>query len=558
MTQQVVVGLDVGTTGVKAIAFGIGSRREPLAVRSLAIREYPLAEPAPGWQVQDVGEIVRASADALADCVARLGDAVVVAVSVSTAMHGLVALDDEMRPLTPLVTWADARAAGEAAELRSSSIAAVLHRETGVPVHPMTPLAKLRWFARHDPSTAAAARWWVGLKECVLHWLTGDLVTELSSASGTGLLDMSTRSWSERASALGGVRLDQLAPIVATTAVLRLAPATAAAVGLDPRTPVVAGAGDGPLGNLGTGAIIPGVASLSLGTSGAVRSVVREPRVDEDGRLFCYALTDDAWVVGGAVSNGGIVVRWAADALAPDLGRRPGTGERAGGTAGEPSAPLRGTDDDILALAASAPPGCAGLVMVPYLLAERAPLWDPDIPGAYLGLRRIHGRAHLVRAAVEGVCMQLAMLVELLACTEPVRAVRATGGALRSPLWRDVLAASVDRPLYVIGDAGGSALGAAALALLALGHAPSLGAALALIDPDDASGGTALPVPVDPVLRDAARATRAAFPALVDAYADVAALYGSTPARGRDAPAHGSDSGSDSNSNSDSDSGRST
>ncbi|MHB1783557.1 MAG: gluconokinase [Acidimicrobiales bacterium] len=545
MTQQVVVGLDVGTTGVKAIAFGIGSRRQSPAVRSLAIREYPLAEPAPGWQVQDVGEIVRSSADALADCVAHLGDAAVVAVSVSTAMHGLVALDAAMRPLTPLVTWADARASGEAAELRSSSVAAVLHRETGVPVHPMTPLAKLRWFARHDPSTVAAARWWVGLKECILHWLTGDLATELSSASGTGLLDMSTRSWSERASELGGIRLDQLAPIVATTAVLRLAPATAAAVGLDPRTPVVAGAGDGPLGNLGTGAISPGVASLSLGTSGAVRSVVREPRVDEAGRLFCYALTDDAWVVGGAVSNGGIVVRWAADALAPDLGGRPGTEERAGETARESSVPLGGTDDDVLALAASAPPGCAGLVMVPYLLAERAPLWDPDIPGAYLGLRRIHGRAHLVRAAVEGVCMQLATIVELLDRTEPVRSVRATGGALRSPLWRDVLAASLDRPLYVVGDAGGSALGAAALALLALGHAPSLGAARALIDSDGASGDPPRPVPVDPVLRDAARAARAAFPALVHAYADVAALYASTPDRGADAPAPHTDTDTD-------------
>jgi len=512
----VVIGLDVGTTGVKAVAFGIGS-----AWQRLALREYELDEPEPGWQVQDVAEILGASAEALAHCVELIGRAPVLAVSVSTAMHGLVALDASCRPITPLVTWADSRAAHEAGELRRSGDATVLHRATGAPVHPMTPLAKLTWFARNDPATCARARWWVGLKECVLHWLTGELVTELSSASGTGLLDMTTRTWSSLATHVAEVSQDKLAPIVATTTVLRLSAATAAAVGLGTGTPVVAGAGDGPLGNLGTGAIAPGVASLSLGTSGAVRSVVRTPRVDAAGRLFCYALTADCWVLGGAVSNGGIVVRWAADALGSD-------------------APC--SDGEMLALAASAPPGCQGLVMLPYLLAERAPLWEPDIPGAYLGLRRHHGRPHLVRAAVEGVCLQLASIVELLAETEPVDSVRATGGALRAPLWRDVLAASIGRPLHVVEDAGGSALGAAALALLALDRAPDLASARALLVGNELDTHLPGAVAVDPVLRAAAVATRSRLPALVAAYADVASLFAGSPAvRQSGSPASGND-----------------
>ena len=250
-------------------------------------------------------------------------------------------------------------------------------------------------------------------------------------------------------------------------------------------TPVVSGAGDGPLGNLGTGAITPGVAGLSLGTSGAIRMAVPKPQVDDEGALFCYALTESVWVVGGAVSNGGVVIRWAGDSLAPDL-----------------SAPARGlADEALLSLAATVPAGSDGLVMLPYLLAERAPLWDPDLPGAYLGLRREHTRAHLIRAAVEGVCRQLAVITDSLDRIARVTSVRVTGGAFRSPLWRDVMAASLNRPLHLVAAAEGSALGAAALGLLALGRATQLTdavdqltwtdrAAEVRIDPDEAMAAT--------------------------------------------------------------------
>ena len=525
---EVVIGLDVGTTGVKAIAFGLGS-----SWRRLAMREYELFEPEPGWQVQDLGEILRASTEALAECVAYVNESKVLAVSLSAAMHGLLALDARRCALTPLVTWADARATDEARWLVSSGQAAELHRRNGTPVHPMTPLAKLLWFARNDQSTCAAARWWVGLKECLLSWLTGELATELSSASGTGLLEMSTRSWSASAAELAGIRVEQLAPILSTTAVLGLCSSTAARIGLKEGTPVVAGAGDGPLANLGTGALGPGVAALSLGTSGAVRVVVDEPRVDGSGRLFCYALTEHAWVLGSALSNGGIVLRWAGEALAPDLVGSPagpseqhGPSEQPGlaGAAGVTGAISgSGADERMIALASQAPPGCDGLMMVPYLLSERAPLWDPDLPGAYLGLRRTHTRAHLVRAAIEGVCLQLSLLVDQLEKVEPVGSIRATGGALRSPLWSAILAAALEKPLYRVGDAEGTALGAATLALAALGRAPGLGEALALFE----APGAAQPelVQVDSELLSAARATRATIPELAHQLERVAELF---------------------------------
>jgi gluconokinase len=473
------------------------------------VRELASDAATPGRHEQDPAAVVAAAAEALAACVAATEGAEVLAVSLAAAMHGLVALDVDLRPVTPLVTWADGRATGTARSLHDEGIAAGLHAATGVPVHPMSPLAKLRWFERHDPATWARARWWVGVKELLLVWLTGSLATERSSASGTGLLDVVTGRWSPTALAAAGVDADRLPEVLPTTATLALAGPAATGVGLPAGTPVVAGAADGPLANLGSGALAPGTAGLSLGTSGAVRMAVDSPRVDDRGRSFCYSLTDELWVIGGAVSNGAGVLRWAGSALAPDLAG--GDGDEAG-------------DAALLALAAGAPPGSDGLVMLPHLLPERAPLWDPDLPGAYLGLRAHHTRAHLVRAAMEGVGLQLRLVLDALDEVVPVATVRGTGGAFRAPLWRQVVGAALGRPLTVVGAEDGTALGAAALALVALGAASDL---VVAVDALSRPGSRDVEVvTVEPGLVAASEATRAAVPALLAGLEGMAALAG--------------------------------
>jgi gluconokinase len=366
----------------------------------------------------------------------------------------------------------------------------------------MTPLTKLMWFAQHEPAIWTSARWWVGLKDYLLAWLTGTLATELSSASGTGLLDLSTRQWSAFALETCDLSADRLPPILPTTASLPVAPAAAAELGLPAGTPVVVGAADGPLANLGTGAMQPGTAGLSLGTSGALRMTTKGPQPEELGLLFCYALTDEVWVMGRAISNGASVVRWAGRSLAPDILARAAESE---------------ADEAVLDLAASVDAGSDGLVMLPFLVAERAPLWGPDLHGAYLGLRREHTRAHLVRAAVEGVCIQMRVILDRLDSVAPVTSVRATGGAFRSSLWREVMAAALDRPLQVVEGAEGTALGAAALGLFALGRAQSLSDAVAeLAGPDDLQPAPVV-VPTDLVATYAR--LRSVVPELVDAIA---------------------------------------
>jgi gluconokinase len=454
---DVVLGVDVGTAGVKAVAFDADG-----AERGNAERDYPLLEPEPGQAVQDSETLVAATGDAIHSAVAaaRAAGGRVAGLSLSAAMHALVPLDARDQPLAPLVTWADTRAAEQAERLRARN--PELHDRTGTPLHPMSPLCKLVWFRERDPETFAAARRWVGIKELVLARLTGSLAVDQSSASGTGLLALETLDWDPEALELAGLTPERLAPLVATKESFEVRAAASEALGLAAGTPVVAGAGDGPLANLGVGAVRPGVAACSIGTSGALRVVVERPAVDPDRRVFCYALTPSRWVVGGAINNGGVVLRWVGDALAPDLGEHP---EKA-----------------LMDLAAAAPAGSEGLVMLPYLLAERAPHWSSLPRGAYVGLTIAHGRGHLVRAAIEGVSQQLALvLASIRDAGNEVHEVRATGGFARSELWRQVLADTLGMPVHFPAQREGSAFGAALLGMEALGIVESMDLAADLV-----------------------------------------------------------------------------
>lgn len=442
--SDIILGLDVGTTAAKVSLFSLDGD-----VRLTVAREYPLLNPNPGWHVQHPDTIALGVLAAMREAVASVDPTRIIGISISTAMHGLVGLDEQRRPVTELLTWADSRAWAQAEALNEHSTGPRLHYTSGTPTHPMSPLVKLRWMRDNHPELLTRTAHWVGLKDWILVVLTGQVATELSTASGSGMLDMEARSWNPEAIELTGVRPDQLPPILDTTATLPLSPEAADQVGLPAGLPVVVGAGDGPLGNLGTGAMEPGKAGLSIGTSGAVRMVVRAPAVVSG--LFCYALTSDVWVAGGAVSNGGMVQRWLTETYAP------------------------GADDaEACRRAEAIPPGSDGLLMIPYLVAERASLWDSEIRGAFLHVRQAHTPDHFLRAGVEGVAYQLWTILRRLRMINRVEEIRATGGVFRSQLWRDVVAGVLNRPLVVTGAAEGSGLGAAILGAQALGVVDSL------------------------------------------------------------------------------------
>ncbi|WBB70804.1 gluconokinase [Micromonospora sp. WMMD812] len=469
---EVVIGVDIGTTSTKAVAYD--TRGTQLAAHSAG---YPLDEPQPGYAEQDPQQIFDAVLTALRATVADL-DRPVAGLSLSGAMHSLIGLDADGNPLTTSITWADSRSSRQAERLRAVPSGLALHRRTGTPVHPMSPLPKLLWFAEQEPRLFERVAHWVGIKDWVLLRLCGTLVTDHSLASATGLFDIHRLDWDTEALAIASITAEQLPRLVSTTTVLPgLTARAAAATGLPQRTPVVVGAGDGPLANLGLGAVHPGVVACSIGTSGAMRVMVERPGVDPLGGVFCYALTEDRWVVGGAINNGGVVLRWAGDALAPDLGAH--------------------SEKELTALAARAPVGSGGLIMLPYLLSERAPNWSALPRGAYVGLTHGHRREHLIRAALEGVCQQLALvLASVRAAGNEVHEVRASGGFARSGLWRQMLADTLGMPVSFPTGPEGSSFGAALLGMQALGLISSIDVAADLVHieetirPDAAAAAT--------------------------------------------------------------------
>ena len=463
--RQVVLGVDAGTTSTKVVGYDTDGRE--LVSRA---RDNTLLEPASGEAVQNPLQVIESMVAATRDAIsAQVG---VVALALSSAMHSLVGLGVDQQPVTHLLTWADNRAAPQAARLRAEH--PTLHARTGTPPHQMAPLPKLMWFRECAPETFAAVRRWVGIKELLVHRLTGEWLIDVSCASGTGLMSLAREDWDDEALAVAGVHRDQLSRIVPSSEILKL---ETDELGLPRGTPIVIGAGDGPLANLGIGAVKPGVAACSIGTSGALRLMVKEPSVDRAGRLFCYALVPGRWAIGGAINNGGVVLRWAMGALAPEL------------------AP--GSEQQLLETAAGVAPGSDGLIMLPYLFSERAPYWDAAASGAYVGLRHFHGRGHLVRAAIEGVCQQLALVLESMrAAGNEVREVRATGGFARSALWRQLLTDVLGLPVAFAHGHEGSAFGAALLGMEALGMVDSIDRALDLVkveqtlEPDPAAAAT--------------------------------------------------------------------
>lgn len=450
--MRVVIGIDAGTTGAKAVAAGADA-----SVHATSDVSYQLHIPEPRRAELDPDDLQRAAVQALSEIAEQLDGTghEVIGICLSAAMHGLLPFDTDSRPLGPVVTWADTRADDEARRLRADRGALELHARTGTPVHPMSPLTKLMWTAAHDPELHRTAPRWGGVKELMIAALVDtELAIDLSCASASGMYDIHERRWDAEALDLAGIDVDRLARVVPTTGTVgTLRPVVAQTIGLPEHTPVIAGASDGTLANLGVGAVVEGCAALSVGTSGALRAVQRTPGIDDAGRLFCYALTDDRWVVGGAVSNGASVLDWLAAAL------------------GAPADEAWTLLDE----AGPVPPGSAGLLALPYLLGERAPWWRSGLSGAYVGLRRDHDRGHLVRAAVEGVAQQLALI--LAAVTDAgveVTEIRATGGALTSELWSVVLASALGMPLRQAPSSEGTAVGAALLGHHALGELDDL------------------------------------------------------------------------------------
>jgi xylulokinase len=425
------VGLDIGTTGVKALA--LSPTGEVLA---RAEEGYPFEVPRPGWAEQDPELWWRGAEAALA----ALGLEEIAGVGLSGQMHGLVLLDDRERVLRPAILWNDQRTGAECAEIEQRLGLERLIALTGNRALPGFTAPKLLWVRRHEPEVYERVARILLPKDYVRLRLTGERAIDAADASGTLLLDVPHRRWSDEVLAALEIPGEWLPPVLESP---QLSGRTR-----EGGVPVAAGAGDQAGGALGVGVDRPGPLSVVLGTSGVVFAALPEYAADPEGRVhaLCHAVPG-AWHAMGVMLSAAGSLQWLRDTVAP----------------GEPFAVLM---DE----AERWPPRAEGLAFAPYLAGERTPHVDPTARGAFVGLSLRHDRGALVRAVLEGVAYGLRDSLMLLRAlgVEP-RSARVSGGGARSDLWLRIVASVFDLPLERTAAEEGAAYGAALLGGVAAG-----------------------------------------------------------------------------------------
>lgn len=450
------LGVDIGTTSTKAVLFG-----DKGTVISMHHSEYPLYSPAPSIAEQDPEEIYRAVKEAIKGAVKKseIDTNHLKLISFSSAMHSLIAMDHTGTPLTNCITWADSRATEWAEKINTEMNGLEIYKRTGTPIHPMAPLAKISWLQSDHPEIFNKTSKFIGIKEYIFYKFFDQYVVDHSIASATGLFNLKQLYWDKEALEVAGITEHHLSKPVPTTYILKgLKEELVTELGITSTTPFIIGASDGVLSNLGVNAIEPGVVAVTIGTSGAIRTVVDKPVTDPKGRIFCYALTDKLWVVGGPVNNGGMTFRWVRDELA---------------SAEVETAKRLGIDpyEVLTKIATKVAPGSDGLLFHPYLAGERAPLWNANARGSFFGLGLHHKKEHMVRAVLEGVILNLYTV--MLALQEMIGAptkIQATGGFARSELWRQMMADIFNQEVVVPESFESSCLGAIILGMYALGE----------------------------------------------------------------------------------------
>jgi xylulokinase len=445
------IGIDIGTSGTKTLLVDETGRK----IASATV-EYPLYTPRPLWAEQEPTDWWNATVDSIRQVLGQSGIAgdQVRAVGLSGQMHGSVFLDAAHQVIRPAILWCDQRTAAQCAWITEQVGAETLVAETCNPVLTGFQAPKIIWLRDNEPAAYERLRKVLLPKDYVRFMLTGEFATEVSDASGTSLLNVRERRWSQKVLDAVGLPSDMLPAVYESQEISgRITAQAAQLTGLAEGTPVVGGGGDQAAGAVGNGIVEKGIVSSTTGTSGVVFAHLDEPDMDPQLRThtFCHAVPGKWHVMGVMLSAGGSL-RWLRDALCAD--------EKA-------VAALCGTDpyELITAEAAQVPVGAEGLVFLPYLTGERTPYPNPNAKGVFFGLHLRHDKRHLARAVMEGVAFGLRDSFEIIeAMGVSIRQVRASGGGARSELWRQIQADVTGRPHCTINVDEGPALGVALLA----------------------------------------------------------------------------------------------
>jgi gluconokinase len=425
-----VITIELGTNAVRILAFDLNGN-----IISSMKGSYPTFHTEPDYSEQDPEQLFITMLYVLKNLLTERihpKKYKVLSICFSASMHSVVAIDDHGVPMGNAITWADNRGKNEAHELKGSELGKKLYNITGTPIHPMSPLVKIAWMKRNDGDRFNKTDKFLSIKSYIIHQLTGEYFIDYSLASATGLLNIRTIKWEADALGFAGIttdRLPELAPVFHSPGKLRKE--YQKLLGLSVSTKIILGSSDGCMATLGAGVWSEGKATITIEDSGAVRVVGKEVIQDEKQRFFNYLLTENCYVSGGPTNNGGVVFDWFAKQF------------------GDFKVPfdIDYTMENLIHEASKVSVGSEGLLFLPYLLGERAPIWNANARGSYFGLNIKHERQHFIRATIEGILYEIYSIGKTLEERRSIKSLSVNGSFASIPFCTQMIADIFDKPV---------------------------------------------------------------------------------------------------------------
>lgn len=434
------LGIDIGTGGSRAVIIDENGN----TIASETVEHIPFATPEIGWAEQNPEDWWRASSEAIRKILQNVKTQEINAIGLSGQMHGAVLLDKNDKVLRPAIIWCDQRTQKQCNELTEKVGKEKLIKLVSNPALTNFTLPKMLWVRENEPKIWELVKSVMLPKDYIRFCLTGEKATDVADASGTLLLDVENREWSNKLISLVEMDAEILPKLYESQEITgKVSARCAAETGLTAGIPVVAGAGDNAAGAIGMGLSAPGAVGITIGTSGVVFAVTNKPSIDLKGRIhtLCHAIPE-TWHLTGVTQAAGLSFKWFRENFAADK-----------------------SFDDLVKLAGKVPAGADGVLWTPYLMGERTPHIDPNAKASLIGLSAKHTKAHIVRAILEGVAFSLRDSLEIYKNLGiPLGTIRLGGGGAKSPLWRQIQADVFGQNVEILEAEEGAAYGAAILA----------------------------------------------------------------------------------------------
>ena len=431
-----IITIEIGTGAIKVTAFDMDSN-----LLGSSKGSYPTFHAKPGYSEQDPEQIFITMLYILKNF---LNEKIhpkkhnVVTICFNSAMHSVLPIDKNGVPIGNAMVWSDNRATKEAGDLKNSELGKSLYKTTGTPIHAMSPINKITWLKNNDKDRFDATKKFLSIKTYIIQQLTGEYVVDFSVASATGMLNIYSLQWEDNALKHAGIDKGKLADVVPIFYSPKLKREYQTSLGLHDKVKLLVGSSDGCMATLGAGVWNDGKATVTLEESGAMRVVGKEVLQDAKQRLFNYVLSEGYYVSGGPTNNVGAVFEWYAKQF------------------GDFKKPydLEDCMENLINDASKVPAGSEGLIFLPYLQGERAPIWNANARGVYFGLNIKHEQKHFIRATIEGILYAFYSIGKTLEEHHCIKSLSANGTFASYHLWTQIIADIFNKPVLIKENSG--------------------------------------------------------------------------------------------------------